>query len=250
MLEANHCDARYAHLKTLWDAIKVDLASPTDPVTVSQSLAEAGLAVSRLMPVPEFLDVVEWPIMKRLVKPNVSFSEMGPKLTQGRAQLDQEILKWGNSIKESLAGSLRQGLDESGYTLDSPIVGTMANSSPTNPFEEISLEMQLLLRADSIFVPHSYTCQSESPVLYYDTFICSIRQHFNRSGELDLKKPLNTIHFECHPIAPGIARALLKCLGRPTNLSILELRALDKRFVCGRCSDNKPKSWLGMVSSY
>lgn len=202
------------------------------------------------MPIPEFSDVAEWPIVKQIVEPDVPLLEMEMNLVQRRAELDQEISNWGNSIKKSLADALRKELAECGYTLESPIVGTIASNLPANPFEDISPDTQLFIRADSISCStdvHGH--QSSESILSYRTFIRSIRQHLGQDGSLGLKKRLNTTHFKYHSTAPTIARALLKSLGRPENTSILELQALDERFICGKCQDNKPKTWFEMVGS-
>ncbi|KAF8602606.1 hypothetical protein BDV93DRAFT_509153 [Ceratobasidium sp. AG-I] len=235
-------DDRHARLQTLWETFKISLSSQTGPLPTSQTLAEAGLAASRLFPVPEFPDVKDWPIIKKLIETDVSVTEMEASFAQRHIQIYQEVFIWGGPVKAALADVVRQGLAQSNNLLDTPIVGTIAGHSTSNPFSQLSPEMQLLIRADTLF-DGTYS----PPFCSYDTFIHLV--HKSQSYYYS-NSPLNTTQFKCHPTAPAITRTLLKNLGRPTNTSLLELQALDERFVCGRCQDTKPKTWLKVVQHY
>ncbi|KAF8602608.1 hypothetical protein BDV93DRAFT_523976 [Ceratobasidium sp. AG-I] len=231
---------RYARLRTLWNTtFRAELVSQTGPLPTSQTLAEAGLAVSCLLPIPEYLDIAEWPIIRELRDTDVSATEMEANFTQSRAQIYQAISIWGGSAKAALADVVRRELAQIDYTSDTPIVGTITGDSKSNPFSELSPDTQLFIRADTLiqgtYLPNFYS---------YDTFIRLVRQ-----GQMGCA-PLDTTKFKCHPTAPAITRALLKSLGRPTNTSILELQALDERFVCGRCHDTNPKPWFEVVQHY
>ncbi|KAF8602609.1 hypothetical protein BDV93DRAFT_581824 [Ceratobasidium sp. AG-I] len=232
-------DDRRDRLNTLWAAFKTELSSQTGSLLSSHTLAEAGLAASRLFPVPEFSDAVEWPIIKELIEKDASLTETNASFTRS----------WCDSVKTTLADVVRQGFDRNDYTLDTPIVGTIAGDPTNNPFSGLSPEIQLFLRADSLFDDTDSPRRGDLPFCVYEKFIQSVRQYCKRDFSLR-EKSLDTTTFRCHSTAPAITRALLKSLGRPTNTSILELQALDERFVCGRCDDNKPKAWLEMVEYY
>lgn len=53
----------------------------------------------------------------------------------------------------------------------------------------------------------------------------------------DRREPFSVNRVQLDPVAQDTARALPSAPGRPLHTAILELEALDERFVCERCDD-------------
>lgn len=232
--------------------VKADMARPAEANTMLQTLAEAISQVTLLKPIPEFSDAIDWPTIKSLIETDIPILELDARFLQQRSEIDREASEWCTRIQTSLADVLGQNLMENECLTELPIVGTIAHDQHYDPFVNLSPELQLCIRADSLFFPDQSLGSGSRPLASYDDYIKAIRQsvygcHERRHERLSA--PLDVARFQCHSKASTIVRALLKCLGRPANTSILELRLLDERFSCGRCDDVEPKSWLQMVSN-
>ncbi|KAF8602635.1 hypothetical protein BDV93DRAFT_607449 [Ceratobasidium sp. AG-I] len=240
---------RRARLRLVWDTVKVGMARPVAGSTVPRSLAEAVSQVAAFKPIPEFSDAVDWPTIKTLIETDIPVTELDDHLLQQRGEIDREASEWCGLIQISLAGVLRRNLTQNGCSTGFPIVGTITQNQHCDPFAELSPELQVCIRADSLFFSNQSACYAVRPLSSYDDYIKEIRRSVYGRDRRVLE-PLDVDQFHCHTEASIVTRALLKYLGRPANTSILELRLLNERFSCGRCDDNKPKSWLQMVEHY
>lgn len=220
---------------------------PAEADIVPQTLTEAVSQVGLLDPIPEFADAVGWPTIKMLIETEPSIPELDACLVQQRTEIDRDAVGWCARIKTHLSNVLRQNLEENQCSVGPPTVGTIGRNQHEDLFANLSPDLQMLIHADSLFYLHQSTYLNP-PISYYDGYIKAIRRSIYGWQE-QVYNPLDVTRFQCHAKASTIARALLNCLGRPVNTSILELRVLDERFSCGRCDESAPKSWLQMVSS-
>lgn len=69
--------------------------------------------------------------------------------------------------------------------------------------------------------------------------------YYNRRYELPHVLDLSRVHR--HSPGQRTAECLLACLGKP-DAAYLEMKALGRRFVCGRCWVKTPMTWTEMVS--
>ncbi|KAF8604800.1 hypothetical protein BDV93DRAFT_82107 [Ceratobasidium sp. AG-I] len=240
-------EARRVYLRTLWSAKKAEMETLNNNSSQSGSLVEAVSKVSHLMPIPELADALEWPVMRQLVESEILKKEVQARYDEQKFEIETATLNWCASIKSTLADLLRSGHSASGYSIGTRILGVMAQEVEPNLFEPLSTEMQLLLRADSVFCsPGGYRSA------LYEQYLVSMRDFTGHSfeKEKDALKPLNTSKLEFNPASSSIARAILRSLGRPENMSFLELRLRNESFICGRCGDDQPKSWEEIIGYY
>ena len=175
---------------------------------------------------------------------------MEAHFVRARPAVDREVTAWCARIKTSLADIVRKSLIEHGCMAHTPAAEATPNYMSGDLLQSLPLDMQLLLRADTIFAPCKLDFDQDSPKLGfcgYETYVRELRQWIGYKDS-EHWRLVNSARFMVHSTAPAIVRALLGALGRPLHTTILELEALDERFVCGRCSDEKPKTWHEMVS--
>lgn len=206
------------------------------------SLADAVSEALRVVPVPELSDALEWPVMKLLAGDRTPVAEVEARFAELQGEIDMEISRWCTGIKNTLVGLLREGFSEHAYMVVDQVLGTMAQDIKPDPFEHLTPEMQLFLRADSIFA-------DSANLVHYDYYLRSLRFYVVHYGERDKLKQLDTSRLGICPVASAVTRAILRSLGRPENMSFLELRLRNEYFVCGRCDDDRPKLWKEMVSA-
>lgn len=234
----------------LWNDVKEDLVqlagTKTTPITLAVRVSE----VLNLDPVPEFSDALNWPVIKNLLNTNRPVSEMEARFVRERPTIDREVSTWCARIKTNLADAVRESLTKHGC-LTQPVVGTIANDSLNDPLQHIPPEIQLLIRADTIFAPHQTDDYRDSPKLSicgYEAYVQSLRQWIGYTSD-EHWRPVSEARFKVHSTAPAIARALLGALGRPLYTTLLELEVQGEQFAFGKCNDDQPKSWLEMASS-
>lgn len=242
-------EPRWARLEALWDIIKADFVQPAKAESMLKTLSAEALEVLSIEPIPEFSDALEWPIIKRLLNTVRPISEMEALFVQERSTIDREVSAWRARIKTSLVDVVRKSLVENRCMPQAPTVIAINEHPSDNPLRDIPLEMQLLLRADTLFVSNAsnYLDYSRLPFCNYETYMRELRRWIGYKSD-EHWRLVHGSRFRLHPTAPVIARALLDALGRPFHTTIVELEALGKRFVCGRCDDEKPKTWLEIVS--
>ncbi|KAF8602614.1 hypothetical protein BDV93DRAFT_494638 [Ceratobasidium sp. AG-I] len=244
-------EPRWARLEVLWDTVKANAVQPARTESTPRTLATAVSEASRIKPIPEFSDALEWPVIKELLNTYRPVSEMEARFVQERLTIDREVSAWCARIKTSLLDAVRKSLNLHRCMPYAPISGTTPNHHSNNPLRDLPFEMQLLFRADTIFAPYTSGSQDSPSLRFcgYETYMRDLR-HWVGYKESEHWRLVSDGRFTLHSTAPDIARALLGALGRPLGTTILELEALDERFVCGRCNDRKPKTWLEMIKYY
>lgn len=117
------------------------------------------------------------------------------------------------------------------------------DGTTTEDVDELSDEMRLLFRADTLFVP--YFRPPFYPDLlpgHYNSFISS-----DRGVIPDLGRIWNPAELKRDGRGSATARALLELLGIP-DATYPQMKAVDQGFVCQRCSYRLPHSWGDIVS--
>ncbi|QRW07527.1 Synaptobrevin [Ceratobasidium sp. AG-Ba] len=185
--------------------------------------------------------VVQWPAYKTLIETEMTMEELDSALQESRPTFDKLVIGWIKELEQTLIGLLPEEATSSGdKTLvnDDPpaqLVASIPNynlvisgNSENCPFSSLPWNLQRLLRADTIFV------RLTTPVYYPDDF---------SAMRVDIK------HLSFRPQTAGIARALLKFLGRP-DATFLEMKAAGAAFACGRCKVDKPMTWVELIRHY
>ncbi|KAF8602613.1 hypothetical protein BDV93DRAFT_509159 [Ceratobasidium sp. AG-I] len=205
-------EPRWVRLEALWDTVKADLVRPAGTESTPRSLATAVSEALHIKPIPEFSDALEWPVIKELLNTDRPLSEMQARFVQKRPAIDREVTAWCMP-----------------YT---PASRTIAKHRSNDPLQNLPLEMEFLLRADTIFAPYEADSQ-DCPSLHfcgYETYMRDLRRWIGYKSD-EHWRLVNDSRFMMHSTGPTIARALLGALGRPLHTTILELEALGQRWV-------------------
>lgn len=181
MLEANRASrlaeeqaqrkrARKLKLEQIMDDIKaadpllVDISiSPLSSRSASDSNAPV-VQVSHRRLFPLVIDLLEYPIIKSLEETDVPASEMERHLEGHREEIKAHLLKWRVQTEGLLAELLRQGRVSDGLEKAAPVPKLPVQKSEPNPFNGVSDDLKLLLRADSLF--ESGDASDETPYTY------------------------------------------------------------------------------------
>lgn len=183
---------------------------------------------------PAVADLLDRPIIKSLVEADVSIFEMEARFKRHQEEIDVCILEWRLRTERHLANLLRKGRVSDGLEPARASILPVEGSEP-DPFGNISADLKLLLRADSLF--ESASGSNLAPVTYY--FLVSM---------LPIDKPLDLTQCKRHAEAQMFARVFLAELGKP-NASFLEMKSEGYGFMCARCHSNSILKWENMVRS-
>lgn len=178
--------------------------------------------------------------MKSLNETDMSAAEMEIRFMEHREEIDGLISGWRAQTEGHLAELLRKGrvLDALEETAPTPILPVV--EPEPNPLDNVSDDLKILLRADSLF--DSLSGPYGAPVTYH-----SLISPQGYSGyEVPRGYPLNLTRYKCQAEAQVFARALLAGLGKP-DASFLEMKSVGSRFMCGRCHSGSYYTWETMV---
>lgn len=118
---------------------------------------------------------------------------------------------------------------------------TKADGTTTTDILELPRNVQILLRADTVFA-------SQKLLRFFPGILSDMSYSFALGNGVVLhskdRSGLNPIKRD--DIASAIARALLRRLGRP-DATYAEMRALWRGFSCKRCAEGKPGFWEEIV---
>lgn len=183
---------------------------------------------------------LERPEFKSLVAEDMSLEALEAELEGMRSKFKGEVLDWRSSLEQALIKCLQEANNSEHEEVlvsaagDPQALGdnlprftlSLGSGSPIRPINVLPAETQQLLRADSVFAFDSH------PYFYPDDF-----EHEESYGTFDT----NLVKF---------AKALLSALGRP-DATYLELKAVGKAFLCGRCHSTRGcMTWKEMVRNY
>ncbi|KEP45345.1 hypothetical protein V565_285140 [Rhizoctonia solani 123E] len=196
-------------------------------------------------PFPSLTCLLNWPLLKNLLEIEATVEEMETRFEDNRTQIQDYIANWITSVQTQFADQLRQDPGLRGEILQPTAVIT----DNGDPFSNLSDELKLLLRADSLFCLNSgslYDC----PKTY-----SSILINNGLTGPMSslscweyLGSPPNLNKLVLYPEARAVARMLLLNMGRP-NASYIEMNAVRSSFGCGRCYE-ADMNWEKLVHHY
>ena len=191
---------------------------------------------------PLAVDILEHPIMKSLEETDVSASEMEARFEQHGEQINAIISEWRLYIEGYMAELLRNGRVPDGLEEATPAPILPVGESEPDPFDNVSDDLKILLRADSLF--ESTSSPFMTAFNYSTPFVVP---HFSSSAfpreRIDLTK------YRRHSEAQKFAGVLLAEMGKP-NASFLELKSIGSQFMCGRCHDDSVYNWEEMVRPF
>ncbi|KAG8790872.1 hypothetical protein FRC12_010796 [Ceratobasidium sp. 428] len=205
-------------------------------------------------PFPKTQAMLDWDCLRDLSEVEMSLEEVGAKLEERKAEIEEKALEWRTLTERQLVQRLTSETSEYNKDVVLKVKGTI------EPTSQLSRNTRLLLRADTIFkreMSNSIRVLSASSYTglipdYYPNFVSSkfdglketvFGNSSRYSQETDLNKYVRDTEAE------EIAKLLLLELDMP-DASHIELQVLRARFVCGRCVDKKPKTWIKMVGHY
>jgi hypothetical protein len=232
---------RFARAPIIAATIRTPLASSSGDEQSTTLVQHVGVF-------PDIADALAWPVVKDLHETDVPIPEMETQFELHRAEIDAEINDWILRVEAHMAELLRKGrvtddLDDEAADPTLPVeAGTTAD-----PFKDVSADLKLLLRADSLF---ESTKSGSLPPLAYDVLVTSGYSYvYNPLHPMrPFKAPLDLTKFKRHTEAQTSARVLLEDLGKP-DATHLEMRSAGQRYACGRCHDTVAKTWEEIVGS-
>jgi hypothetical protein len=229
--------------------IDVTIRTPAVPPAPSSGDEHSPIAVKHVGVFPDIADALEWPVVKNLHETDVPVAEMETQLEEHRAEIGTELNDWISRVESRVAKLLRIAREADDLTPEAPdLTLPVEEGSTANLLQDVSADLKLLLRADSLF---ESTRSASLPPLAYDAMIASGYGHTYDPlrGMRASKTPLDFTKFKCHTGAQTAARALLEDLGKP-DATYLEMRSPGQRYACGRCHDGAAKTWEEIVGSF
>ncbi|KAG9128587.1 hypothetical protein FRC07_000020 [Ceratobasidium sp. 392] len=190
---------------------------------------------------------LKWDCLNDLSEVEMGVEEVEAKFEARKPQIEQRVLEWRAAIERQLVEKF-----ESGSKADGEVVLLIKES--THSASHLSNDTRFLLRADTVFKrepPNILGHDSVAPVHYpdllrsfADIFDEDVRYHYKElDNDVDLEPWVRDIETE------KIVKSLLRDLMMP-DVAHIDLKLMKSRFVCGRCTDQRPKSWDEMVRHY
>lgn len=195
--------------------------------------------ISNSVPLPEYADALEWPVIKNLLETDVSAEEMTESFEVVRDEIKQQAFDWGTQFKNLCVKLVREGRQKTHLDVDPPRPQLPPGEPGNDPFQKISLDDCLLFRADTIFRFKAEACT-------YDTLLMCMRDSWMARHVRDPLAPLKPEIYDWIPKLSAIARNLLASIGRPDASSAEFNGRAGQLFSCGRCRTH-PKTWSAMV---
>lgn len=167
---ANRKQARRDRLEEILDEIAAAdipllttrLLHPAPSSSASSSAVPVRVSYRRLF--PSIADLLEYPIIKGLDKTDVPTSKMRARLEAHRETMKAHVLEWRVTVEGYLAEVIREGCVADGLKKIATVPSLSVEKSEPNPFNGVSDDLKLLLRADSLFesragIPFVYNSQ-------------------------------------------------------------------------------------------
>ncbi|CAE6475424.1 unnamed protein product [Rhizoctonia solani] len=198
---------------------------------------------------PDIVDALEWPVVKALYETDALVDVMEESFVERRSEIDAAIADWKTATHARMAEMLRKDQDTKGQVLTPRLIVLKDDS---DPFANLSDDLKLLLRADSLFTS---TTPQRGPRKILHTYEVAAAQLGYRLAFKDgmmskpYKPPLDMSRIRACDEARPIARMLLAHMGLE-NACVAELRSVGRGYVCGRCHDSRPKNWEELVSHF
>ncbi|KAG8725512.1 hypothetical protein FRC09_013751 [Ceratobasidium sp. 395] len=210
----------------------------------SSSTVSNEMLRALVIPFPNLKDGLRWGCMKTFRWATYNRAETEQHFAAALDEVNAEVPKWVDRVEQDLVKLARKGAQSKSLKNG---VGLVVKNA-TEPAAHLSDVTRQLLRADCVFKASqehplfSTLHQGSNPViptsLFYPDLLITRRE-----------SAWNSEHFQPYPEASRIARVLLECLDMP-NAANVELKAMGRRFVCGRCCIQRAWDWSGIIGHY
>ncbi|KAJ1300166.1 hypothetical protein OPQ81_011918 [Rhizoctonia solani] len=194
---------------------------------------------------PDIVDALEWPVVKSLHETDTSVDEMEQNFVEHRAEIDTAIAEWQTATHALMAEMLRRDQDIGDEPLTPRLIVTKGDS---NPFANLSDDLKLLLRADSLFTGSPINGQRKV-INSYDMILTRFGYRLAfKEGIMSrpYKRPFDLSRIQVCSEMRQVARVLLADMGLE-NASVVELQSMGRWFACARCHDSGLKTWENLV---
>ncbi|CAE6452406.1 unnamed protein product [Rhizoctonia solani] len=197
---------------------------------------------------PDIVDALEWPMVKALHEADTSVSQMIQSFAEHKSEIEASIVDWKVDIHARMAEMLRKDEDVGGESLTSHLI---VRKDDSDPFQNLSDDLKLLLRADSLFTSTQPNTQ-KNMITSYDMAIAKSGYRFAfRDGMMSrpYKPPVELTRIRVYTEARRAARIILASMGLE-NACAAELRSVGRVYACARCHDSGLKTWEELVSHF
>ncbi|GAB1527076.1 hypothetical protein RhiTH_010251 [Rhizoctonia solani] len=199
---------------------------------------------------PIIVDALEWPVVKALYETDRSVSDMVQQFSENRDEIEACIDNWKSDLHTRMAEMLRkdEDIEGQGQVLTPCLV---VQKDDSDPFQHLSDDLKLLLRADSLFTFPQNSVQN-CTVNSYDAAIAKSGYRLTLREAVmpkPYRPPVELTRIRVCTEARRVARTILGSMGLE-NASIVEMKSVGRGYVCGRCHDSGTKTWEELVSHY
>ncbi|CAE6496594.1 unnamed protein product [Rhizoctonia solani] len=197
---------------------------------------------------PDIVDALEWLVVKTLHETDSSVNQMEQNFVECRSEIDTAIADWKVATHSRLAEMLRRDEDIE----ESLTPRLIVQKDDSDPFANLSDDLKLLLRADSLFTTPPPRIGAKTAIYSYDTAVTQFGYKLTfRDGMMSraYKPPLDFSRIHVCSEARHIARTLLVDMGLE-GASVAELKGVGRGYACARCPDSGLKNWEELVAHF
>ncbi|KAG8737125.1 hypothetical protein FRC11_002195, partial [Ceratobasidium sp. 423] len=190
------------------------------------------------------------PLVNKLYETDVTYIwEVEAKFEKHREEIEALVDEWRTSVQAHFVNLVEQVPDPN-ETIPGPTLTVY--DSDSDPFINLSGDLKLLLRADSIFYTTS-SSESQKRPSTYSSVIFAQGLTWSLSTVSPPSRTLSLGNIFWYPEAHEVARAILVIMGKP-DASCLEImgapRSYTRIYTCGRCHETGPKNWEEIIQHY
>ncbi|KAG8724210.1 hypothetical protein FRC09_020794 [Ceratobasidium sp. 395] len=217
------------------------------------------------IPFPSTNEFLMWPMIRNIIEEDISPEDVEARLKDIKDEVVQAITEWRDKLEQDVIGIWSSGLHERNevpgaapHTTASTALRAVGRAFPdfvitygkpdgttTTNLSELSPNMQVLLRADTMFKGdwHDHHFPNIVPEAYSWGRLIGFSEEVTYGERWDKRK------FERDDDMSAMARNLLARVGRPDAVGA-EMQALGRNFICARCHRTMSDSWEGLVRHY
>ncbi|CCO36450.1 hypothetical protein BN14_10585 [Rhizoctonia solani AG-1 IB] len=173
---------------------------------------------------------------------------MAEDFAEQQSEIITSICDWKSDIHTRMAEMLRIDEGVEGQLLTSRLI---VRKDGLDPFRNLSDDLKLLLRADSLFTSVQPNTQ-KTIIASYDLAVEKIGYRFAfRDGmpSNPYKHPVELSRIRVHREARRVARVVLASMGME-NACAAELNSAGRRYACARCHESQLLTWEELVSHF
>ncbi|KAG8693003.1 hypothetical protein FRC08_009382 [Ceratobasidium sp. 394] len=246
-------------LKSIVNTLRVELppCSDLDDFTLYSFGGPVELREFRLKGLsPNTKFALQWDCLADLSDREIATEEVEVELKARGEQIEQKVLEWRTGVERQLVDKFESGAGVANKDI------TLKVKGGTELTENISRDLRILLRADTVFkLDHSQSDTYESwhrpdrenSPYYYPHLVTMLYKGFYESAystpESLIGRDIDLAGFQRNSEVEKIVKLLLKDL-EMMDATRVELRVMQSRFVCGRCIDKEPKTWDEIITHY